>query len=155
MKTNNLAPGDFPEIQSFATKLNDVKFSDFANFSQRQIDDLDVVLNVEIPKLMSVRTSFYFPLCLLRVCVANATDVTFYPLQELPSEKDSPESLRAKMNEAHISVPIPSTGGKFGKAAATNESNPFGFAESDESHFWYVPTLTVMTLLFYVLRLTK
>ena len=55
MKTHNLAPGDFPEIQSFANKLNDVKFSDFANFSQRQIDELDIVLNVEIPKLMSVR----------------------------------------------------------------------------------------------------
>ena len=56
IKTHNLAPGDFPEIQSFATKLNDVKFSDFANFSQRQIDELDMVLNVEIPKLMSVRS---------------------------------------------------------------------------------------------------
>jgi hypothetical protein len=55
LKTHNLAPGDFPEIQSFASKLNDVKFSDFANFSQRQIDELDLVLNVEIPKLMSVR----------------------------------------------------------------------------------------------------
>ena len=57
LKTNNLAPGDFPEIQSFANKLTDVKFSDFANFSQRQIDDLDHVLNVEIPNLMSVRTA--------------------------------------------------------------------------------------------------
>lgn len=54
MKTNNLAPGDFPEIQSFAAKLNDVKFSEFANFSQRQIDELDMVLNVEIPQLMGV-----------------------------------------------------------------------------------------------------
>lgn len=108
LKTHNLAPGDFPEIQSFATKLNDVKFSDFANFSQRQIDELDIVLNVEIPKLMS----------------------------ELPSEKDSPESLRAKLNEARISVPVPSTDGKFGKPASTNESNPFGFAETDETHFW-------------------
>jgi Domain of unknown function (DUF5600) len=55
LKTYNLAPGDFPDIQSFASKLTDVKFSDFANFSQRQIDELDMVLNVEIPKLMSVR----------------------------------------------------------------------------------------------------
>ena len=55
LKTHNLAPGDFPEIQSFAVKLNDVKFTDFANFSQKQIDELDMVLNVEIPKLMSVR----------------------------------------------------------------------------------------------------
>lgn len=58
----------------------------------------------------------------------------------LPSEKDSPESLRAKMNDepSSVSVPIPSTEGKFGKMAVSNESNPFGFAESDETHFWYV-----------------
>ena len=55
LKTHNLAPGDFPDIQVFASKLNDVKFSDFASFSQRQIEELDVVLNVEIPKLMGVR----------------------------------------------------------------------------------------------------
>jgi hypothetical protein len=43
------------------------------------------------------------------------------------------------MNETRISVPIPSTEGKFGKpTSATNESNPFGFAETDETHFWYV-----------------
>jgi Domain of unknown function (DUF5600) len=57
LKTHNLAPGDFPDIQLFASKLNDVKFSDFANFSQRQIDELDIVLNTEIPKLMGVRNT--------------------------------------------------------------------------------------------------
>jgi hypothetical protein len=56
LKTNNLAAGDFPEIQSFAAKLNEVKFSDFASFSQKQIDELDHVLNTEIPSLMAVRS---------------------------------------------------------------------------------------------------
>ena len=47
------------------------------------------------------------------------------------------------MNEpSNISVPIPSTDGKFGKKAASNESNPFGFAESDETHFWYVSLIS-------------
>lgn len=31
---------------------------------------------------------------------------------------------------------IPTTDGKFGKRDTANESNPFGFAESDESHYW-------------------
>jgi Domain of unknown function (DUF5600) len=55
MKTNSLAAGDFPEIQAFAAKLNEVKFSEFASFSQKQIEELDLVLTVEIPKLMAVR----------------------------------------------------------------------------------------------------
>jgi Domain of unknown function (DUF5600) len=54
MKTNGLAAGDFPEIQAFAGKLNEVKFSEFASFSQKQVDELDMVLSVEIPKLMAV-----------------------------------------------------------------------------------------------------
>jgi hypothetical protein len=131
LKTYNLAPGDFPDIQLFASKLTDVKFADFANFSQRQIDELDMVLNVEIPKLMSVR----FVLKYFEAININFL-IFFCHYQELPSEKDSPESLRIKMNEARISVPIPSTDGKYGKPASTNESNPFGFAESDESHYW-------------------
>lgn len=55
MKANNLAAGDFPDIQAFASKLNEVKFSEFASFSQKQIDELDLALSVEIPKLMAVR----------------------------------------------------------------------------------------------------
>jgi Domain of unknown function (DUF5600) len=58
MKTNSLAAGDFPEIQAFAAKLNEVKFSEFASFSQKQVEELDLVLTVEIPKLMAVRRSW-------------------------------------------------------------------------------------------------
>ena len=54
MKKHNLAAGDFPEIQSFAAKLSDVKFSDFSNLSENKISELDNVLNNEIPKLMLV-----------------------------------------------------------------------------------------------------
>lgn len=35
-----------------------------------------------------------------------------------------------------VPVPIPTTDGKFGKKQAINESNPFGFDESDETHYW-------------------
>ena len=95
-----------------------------------------MVLNVEIPNLMSVRAiailvGISFIASKLLMLVHFAAN-----LQELPSERDSPESLRAKLDETRISVPIPSTDGKFGKPAATNESNPFGFAETDETHFW-------------------
>lgn len=57
-------------------------------------------------------------------------------LQELPSEKDSPESLRSKLGEnVQHSVPIPTTGNKFGKKDGENQSNPFGFAETDETYW--------------------
>lgn len=99
LKKHNLAAGDFPEIQSFASKLGEVKFSEFSNFSQKKIDELDQVLNVEIPKLMAVSKVSV----LGEVLALSPRTVTF---QELPSERDSPESLRAKMS-VPSSAPVP------------------------------------------------
>ena len=113
LKKYNLAPGDFPEITSFSSKLRDVKFHEFATLSQKQIDALDEVLNKDIPSLM----------------------------EELPSERDTPEMLRAKMGGGAaggrnaVNVPIPKTGNKYGKADQY-ESNPFGYAQDDQTHFW-------------------
>ena len=107
MKKYNLAPGDFPDINKFSEKLTGVKFSEFSTLSERQISDLDVVLNVEIPKLMEL----------------------------LPSEKDSPETLRSKMGgEAPAMVPVPTRAGKFG-GKESYESNPFGVEETQDSYW--------------------
>ena len=86
LKTNNLAAGDFPEIQAFASKLNEVKFSDFASFSQKQIDELDQVLNVEIPKLMAVRWLHLG--CLANVYCAKAHFVPSYFVGSDASERE-------------------------------------------------------------------
>lgn len=110
MKKFNLSAGDFPDIASFSSKLNDTKFAEFNTLSQKQIDDLESVLQSEIPKLMEL----------------------------LPSEKDSPETLKAKMagNENTANVPIPTAANKFGKKEDNAESNPFGFSATDETHYW-------------------
>lgn len=112
LKKYNLAPGDFPDIAIFSEKLKEVKFAEFSTLSTKQIDELDQVLNVEIPKLM----------------------------EQLPSEKDSPETLRAKMGTGNASasnVPVPTMNAKFGKKMdAEFENNPFGFAEDDSDHYW-------------------
>lgn len=111
LKKYNLAAGDFPDINGFSEKLKESKFSEFASFQQKQIDELDNVLNVDIPKLM----------------------------EALPSEKDSPETLRAKMgtNPTAAQVPVPTNTNKFGKKNASAEgSNPFGFAADDEENYW-------------------
>eukprot|EP00934_Nitzschia_sp_Nitz4_P008311 Nitzschia sp. Nitz4//scaffold239_size30010//9072//11208//NITZ4_008011-RA/size30010-snap-gene-0.34-mRNA-1//1//CDS//3329543565//8301//frame0 len=110
LKKYNLAPGDFPDITNFSAKLREVKFHEFNTLSQKQIDALDDILNKDIPALM----------------------------EELPSERDSPETLRAKMGTATRSgstVPIPKTGNKYGKAEQM-DSNPFGYDQSDEDHYW-------------------
>lgn len=112
LKKYNLAPGDFPDITTFSSKLRDVKFHEFAALNQKQIDALDEVLNKDIPSLM----------------------------EELPSERDSPETLRAKMGGAvgpskNMPMPIPKTGNKYGKVDQY-ESNPFGYSQDDADHYW-------------------
>mmetsp|Transcript_7295 Transcript_7295/g.17191 ORF Transcript_7295/g.17191 Transcript_7295/m.17191 type:complete len:548 (+) Transcript_7295:72-1715(+) len=109
LKKFNLAPGDFPDIAGFSSKLRDTKFAEFSTLSQKQIDALDFVLNNDIPALM----------------------------EQLPSEKDSPETLRAKMggSPSMASVPVPSTGNKYGKQE-NYESNPFGYSQDDTAHYW-------------------
>lgn len=108
LKKHGLAPGDFPDIATFSSKLRETKFSEFSTLSQKQIDALDDVLNKDIPRLM----------------------------EELPSEKDSPETLRAKMGGASNStnIPIPKTAAKYGKRE-DYKSNPFGPSQ-DNNQYW-------------------
>jgi EH domain-containing protein 1 len=54
MKKHNLSAGDFPDINKFSEKLNETKFADFATLSVKKLEELDRVLNVDIPKLMEV-----------------------------------------------------------------------------------------------------
>mmetsp|Transcript_8295 Transcript_8295/g.17909 ORF Transcript_8295/g.17909 Transcript_8295/m.17909 type:complete len:560 (-) Transcript_8295:344-2023(-) len=106
MKKHNLSPGDFPEINAFSEKLKESKFSEFHSLKMDQIQLLEDCLSSHLPRLM----------------------------EELPSEKDSPESLRAKLGEAGTNVPVPTRNSKFGKPNAA-ASNPFGMAE-DEEEYW-------------------
>ena len=109
MKKHNLAPGDFPDINKFSEKARETKFSEFHSLKMDQIQLLEDCLSSHLPRLM----------------------------EELPSEKDSPETLRTKLGEGVSSVvPLPTRGAKFGKADAnTNVSNPFGAAE-EEDEYW-------------------
>jgi EH domain-containing protein 1 len=113
MKKYNLSPGDFPDIASFSSKLQEVKFAEFSTLKEKQLEDLDRVLNNDIPLLM----------------------------EQLPSAKDSPETLRAKLDGQDASasnayVPIPTRASKFGKKSNEGESNPFGPDEDDEDKYW-------------------
>lgn len=111
LQKHRLAAGDFPDINGFSEKLRQSKFSEFKSLDQKQIDELDAVLNTNLPKLMDA----------------------------LPNERDSPETLRAKMgtNISCSEVPIPLNTNKFGsKNVADQGANPFGFSEDDEENYW-------------------
>lgn len=113
MKKYNLSPGDFPDINSFSQKLKDVKFAEFSTLKEEQITQLEKCLTVDIPKLM----------------------------EELPSERDTPEILRQKMGATTINpdaqnVPVPSRADKFGKKKDENSANPFGFGADNEDNYW-------------------
>ncbi|KAL7567558.1 hypothetical protein ACA910_016975 [Epithemia clementina (nom. ined.)] len=108
MKKYDLSAGDFPDINQFSAKLNESKFTEFNTLKDSQIAELDKVLNEDIPSLMEL----------------------------LPSEKDTPESLRAKYSDpSRQEVAIPIGTAKFGKKEKY-DANPFGFAEDDEDHYW-------------------
>jgi len=108
MKKHNLAPGDFPEINTFSAKLKETKFSEFHSLKMDQVQLLEDCLSSHLPRLM----------------------------EELPSERDTPETLRAKLGEAPSSVvPVPTRMAKFGKSENANASNPFGAAE-DADEYW-------------------
>lgn len=113
LKKYNLAPGDFPDITKFSTKLKEVQFSEFKSISEKQLEELEQCLTRDVPKLM----------------------------EALPSEKDTPEALRQKMGSVAISnpnslnVPVPTRSDKFGKKN-NNAANPFGYAADDEDQYW-------------------
>jgi len=113
MKKNNLSAGDFPDIAKFSSKLKDTKFGEFHALRDDQIQMLENCLTRDIPKLM----------------------------EDLPSEKDTPEVLRQKMGNATVvnrdgaNVPVPSRADKFGKTPDEDSANPFGYGQEDEE-FW-------------------
>lgn len=113
MKKYNLSPGDFPDITKFSEKLRETKFSEFHTLKEEQISMLDTCLSKDIPRLM----------------------------EELPSERDTPEMLRKKMGDMNITnpdalnVPVPTRSEKFGKADVGG-SNPFGYSEDVEDKYW-------------------
>ena len=110
MKKHNLAPGDFPDINKFSEKLKETKFGEFQTLNLGQIQLLEDCLTSHLPKLM----------------------------EELPSEKDTPETLRAKLgdNDANSEVvPLPTRGAKFGREEPSAASNPFGLSEQEDDYW--------------------
>ncbi|CAM9773481.1 unnamed protein product [Scytosiphon promiscuus] len=54
MKQHNLAPGDFPDLEPFRSKLADTNFIKFPKLKVKMLEDLDEMLSVDIPRLMEM-----------------------------------------------------------------------------------------------------
>ena len=52
MKRHNVAPGDFPDLEEYRSKLVEQDFSKFPVLRPKVIEDLESVLGVDIPRLM-------------------------------------------------------------------------------------------------------
>lgn len=52
MKRYNLAPGDFPDLADMRSKLAEMDFTKFSTLRMKLIEELEVVLSVDIPRLM-------------------------------------------------------------------------------------------------------
>ena len=52
MKRFSLAPGDFPDIESFKSILQETDFTKFNKLNQKLVDDADYVLGRDIPRMM-------------------------------------------------------------------------------------------------------
>lgn len=88
MKKYNLAPGDFPEISDFKGKLAEHDFTKFHSLKQKLIDEADLVLSTEFPRLMEALPraldSYGAPKPIL-----EAAPLT-YPVQEAPANDANP-----------------------------------------------------------------
>lgn len=52
LKRYNLSPGDFPNLQEFQARLNELDFSNFSVLKQPLIDTAEYALSTDIPRLM-------------------------------------------------------------------------------------------------------
>ena len=53
-KTNNISPGDFPDLQEMQKKLETYDFSKFKDLKKNLIENVDKLLSEDIAKLMAM-----------------------------------------------------------------------------------------------------
>lgn len=65
MKQHNLAPGDFPDLEPFRSKLADTNFIKFPKLKVKMLEDLD---EVGRSKFLACRVTVGFSACCYRYC---------------------------------------------------------------------------------------
>ena len=54
MRSNNLPPGDFPDLERFRARLEEYEFHRFPKLNEKLIDGMDQVLAAELPELLDL-----------------------------------------------------------------------------------------------------
>lgn len=91
MKKYNLAPGDFPDIEDFKSKLAEQDFTKFNNFKPKLVEDAESVLSVEFPRLMEAlprSLDSYAPQAMLATPPAPANPSAPSPAGAPPFEEE-------------------------------------------------------------------
>jgi EH domain-containing protein 1 len=102
MKKYNLAPGDFPEIDDYKSKLAEMEFSKFHSLKLRLLEEVEVALTIDIPRLLEA---------LPRITTAHTEEAV--PTGPLVYENTLARSTGANGNSSWA-------------AGADDDSNPFG-----------------------------
>lgn len=88
VKRYNLAPGDFPDIADFQSKLREQDFTKFNVLKLKLIDDVELVLTTEFPRLMEALPRAHDHRGANDVIPANAPLI--YPVVAQPEDDSNP-----------------------------------------------------------------
>jgi hypothetical protein len=140
MKKYNLAPGDFPDIADFQSKLAEMDFTRFSGLKQKYIDDAEQVMSAEFPRLMEAlpRSLDSYP--------QNSAPPSNVPLIYTPNVPDPPPtSAPTKSPKGGTTPPAWGADGDGGSAepvmataqvASGDECNPWDEDEPAADDGW-------------------
>lgn len=114
MKRYNLAAGDFPDLEDFRSKLLEQDFSKFHSLRQKLLDDVEVALGVDLPRLMEALPRSHDP------AGASAAPTGFAPLVY-----EQPRGAAGGASAAGGAPVYATTGSASDNPWAVEEDNPF------------------------------
>mmetsp|Transcript_10070 Transcript_10070/g.14205 ORF Transcript_10070/g.14205 Transcript_10070/m.14205 type:complete len:561 (-) Transcript_10070:92-1774(-) len=132
MKQYNLAPGDFPDLEAFRAKCDELSFAKFPRLKPKMLQDLEEVLSRDIPALMEMLPSSER---------TQADDEMGRQLQrngrQSAGQKDQVRSFSSKNQSWTKSQRMPGSN-KWDTAESTDVSapNPFGSGNDEEPIPW-------------------
>eukprot|EP00602_Paraphysomonas_sp_CaronLab_P001390 CAMPEP_0185026886 /NCGR_PEP_ID=MMETSP1103-20130426/11443_1 /TAXON_ID=36769 /ORGANISM="Paraphysomonas bandaiensis, Strain Caron Lab Isolate" /LENGTH=508 /DNA_ID=CAMNT_0027560621 /DNA_START=82 /DNA_END=1608 /DNA_ORIENTATION=+ len=88
MKRHNLAPGDFPDIKDFKSKLEEQDFTKFATLKPQLIEAADMTLASDIPRLMEALPRSIDPAVDIKLITPTFVDETKEVVESNPFDEE-------------------------------------------------------------------
>ena len=127
MSRYTLAPGDFPDIAEFKSKLMELDFTKFSSLKEKLIKDVDMVLGSDLPRLMEA---------LPREVPSTPVVVNNAPLKfEMPVYQPPPQPPSRDSNTSfNFSKEVKKAPLKPTKSSMSHHDNPFGDDSTDNDY---------------------